>query len=542
MDMNKVVDNDEIEIEQLDKRVEKQVDDLNTQTTPGESCEIGPLTELQRREESFIIRKDAALFQKNLPLPGHPCNGDEDLYANKIGNYSKALPHNELGEVDVNAYRYWIRALTTGNYDSFEDIPLGGVTKFVNPQAAYAYDLTGPDSHHLSMIAAPAFNSAWIASEMAENYWQALTRDVPFVEYNSNSLTIAAASDLSKFTDFRGPKVNGEVTTSTLFRGNTPGDIKGPYISQFLWKEIPFGAKSVNQRYRTTEAGDDHMTVYDEWLNIQNGGYPSEKNKFDSIYRHIRNGRDLGEWVHRDFTYQGVLDASLILMNYGPKALAPGNPYLCSKTQLGFITFGAAHILDFVTHAARVALEAAWFQKFLVHRRLRPEEFGGRIQNNLIGATNYPINSEILDSKAVSNVYSTYGSYLLPMAYVEGCPTHTAYPAGHACIVGAGVTMLKAFFDESFIIPNPVIASHDGQCLLPYSDETLTVGGELNKLASNISLGRDFAGVHWRSDGAEGLKLGEAVAIGILQDYRKTYNEKFSGFSFTKFDGTTIIV
>ncbi len=542
MEMNEVTKNTHIESEEIDIEKGIQEDNSDAHTKLVEPCEIGPLTERQRREVAFGIREEAALFQKNLPLPGHQCNGDEDLYANKIGSYSKALPHNKLGEVDINAYRSWTNALTSGNYKNFETIPLGGVAKFANPQAAYAYDLTGPDSHHLSMSAAPAFNSAWIASEMAEVYWQALTRDIPFIEYDSNTLTLAAASDLSKFTDFRGPKDNGRVTTATLFRGNTPGDLKGPYISQFLWRDIPFGARVVSQRYRTTVAGDDYMTLYDEWLDIQNGGFPSSSNKFDSTYRYIRNGRDLGEWVHRDFTFQGVLDACLIILGFGPEALAVENPYLCSKTQTGFITFGAVHILDLVCHAARVAMEAAWFQKFLVHRRLRPEEFGGRVNNNLMDVTKYPINPEILNSKAVFEVYSTYGSYLLPMAYPEGCPTHTAYPAGHACIAGAGVTMLKAFFNESFIIPKPVIASRDGQCLLPYSKGLLTVGGELNKLAYNISLGRDFAGVHWRSDGSEGLKLGETVAIGILQDYRRTFNEEFSGFSFTKFDGTTIII
>jgi hypothetical protein len=40
-----------------------------------------------------------------------------------------------------------------------------------------------------------------------------------------------------------------------------------------------------------------------------------------------------------------------------------------------------------------------------------------------------------------------------------------------------------------------------------------TVGGELNKLAANVALGRDTAGVHWRSDGVEGLNLGEGVAV-----------------------------
>jgi hypothetical protein len=70
--------------------------------------------------------------------------------------------------------------------------------------------------------------------------------------------------------------------------------------------------------------------------------------------------------------------------------------------------------------------------------------------------------------------------------------------------------MLKAFFNESFVIPNPVVASDDGLKLVPYTGAPLTVGGELNKLASNISLGRDAGGVHYRSDGIEGLKLGEA--------------------------------
>ncbi|WP_274854159.1 hypothetical protein [Bacillus methanolicus] len=47
---------------------------------------------------------------------------------------------------------------------------------------------------------------------MAEVYWHALARDVSFEEYETNQTTIDAASDLSKFSDFRGPKDNGLVT------------------------------------------------------------------------------------------------------------------------------------------------------------------------------------------------------------------------------------------------------------------------------------------------------------------------------------------
>jgi hypothetical protein len=101
---------------------------------------------------------------------------------------------------------------------------------------------------------------------------------------------------------------------------------------------------------------------------------------------------------------------------------------------------------------------------------------------------------------------------------------------------------LKALFNESFVIPNPVTPSDDGLSLVPYTGEPLTVGGELNKLASNIALGRDAAGVHYRSDGVEGIKLGEAIAISILRDTAMLYNEVFPGFSFTKYAGTPVTI
>ena len=133
-------------------------------------------------------------------------------------------------------------------------------------------------------------------------------------------------------------------------------------------------------------------------------------------------------------------------------------------------------------------------------------------------------------------------TYLLPMAFVEGCPSHPAYGAGHATVAGACVTVLKAWFNEDWIIPDPVVSSPDGLSLLPYRGVDLTVGGELNKLASNIALARNIAGVHWRSDATESLKLGEAIAISILTDQKACYNERFEGFTLTKFDGSKITI
>lgn len=508
----------------------------------GVNCVIGPLKPGARRMRAFQIRVNAAKFWKSRPLAQHPCNGDERRYANKIGSYSKGLPHNRLGEVKKHAYRELIRALTSGKPREFENITLGGSAKLTDPQAAYAYEMVGRDSHQLSIPAPPAFASAEVAAELVELYWLALTRDVPFAEYDTDPTIAAAASELSSLTDYHGAKLNGRVTPFTIFRDVYEERIPGPRVSQFLWKPVPFVSTQMEQQYITNVAGDDHLTSYAEWLAVQNGELPRANNEQDPVPRFIRNSRDLANWVHFDRSIDAGDFACRILLQYGEDALDPSNPYVESDTQVGFPTFGPPHALDFVMRAARPALEAAWFQKWLVHRRLRPEAYGGRIQNQMTGAANYPIHPQILDSQALARTYERFGSYLLPQAYAEGSPTHPAYPAGHSTYIGAMVTMLKAFFNESFVIPDPVVASGDGLQLVPYEGPPLTVGGELNKLASNVGNARLAAGVHFRTSNFNALQLGEKIAIGILRDYRKTYNENFNGFTFTKFNGVTVTV
>jgi hypothetical protein len=260
--------------------------------------------------------------------------------------------------------------------------------------------------------------------------------------------------------------------------------------------------------------------------------------------RYLRNGRDISAFVHVDVLYQAYLRACIYLIDIGAP-LNPGNPYLHSRTQVGFGTFGTPHIKALVTEVATRALKAVWFQKWFVHRRLRPEAYGGLVHATLADLKHYQVHPDVLKSAAMSAVHSKNGTWLLPMAFPEGCPQHPSYGAGHATVAGACVTILKAFFDETFVLPNPVAPSDDGFTLLPYTGVDagqLTVGGELNKVAANIAIGRNLAGVHWRSDYTQSVMLGEALAITILRDQRTTYNEAFSGFTFTKFDGTTVTV
>ncbi len=524
--------------------------------------DVGPLSLPERRAQAFDRRVQAAQFQKDLPLPDQTNNGDERLYPDRIGNFSKGLPHNRLGEVEPSAYNQFLQALSSGRPSDFENLPMGSPDpsrqlKLVNPQSGLAFETEGADSHHLAMPAAPRLGSAETAGEAVELYWQALARDVPFTDYGTSPLAQAAATDLARLSAFRGPLVNGRVTPAVLFRCFTPGDITGPYVSQFLLRPIPFGSQWIDQRMRTVVSGVDYLTSYQDWLSLQNGVAPPNSDRWDMTRRYIRNGRDLATWVHRDVLFQAYFNANLILMTPADATdeitggglgapLNPTNPYNASRNQAGFGTLGPPYFSSLVAEVGTRALKAVWYQKWFVHRRLRPEAYGGRIHNLVTGQRpDYPLNGEVLSSAALSEVFSRNGSYLLPQAFTEGCPLHPAYGAGHATVAGAAVTILKALFDESYAIPNPVVPSPDGLSLVPYTGPDagqLTVGGELNKLAANIAIGRNFAGIHWRSDYANSLRLGEAVATCVLQDQARTFNEDFGGFAFTGFDGTRVVI
>lgn len=495
-----------------------------------------------RASKAYNIREAAARYQFNQPAVTHPVNGDETLYADKLATYSKGLPHDQYGIVDINAFNSLKNALNSGLPADFEAIQITpGGRKLTNPQAGLAFDLEGADSHALTMRAAPAFASAENAGEIVENYWMALLRDVPFEEYATHPDAAAAVADLNRMSDFRGPRENGLVTPQTLFRTNLPGATSGPWLSQFLCMDCPYGANTIEQRIRTTATGLDYVTDPASWAAVQNG-VPQGADVFASSNRYMISGRDIGQWVHVDVLWQAYFMACLV-MDTIHVPLNATNPYNNSATQAGFATFGAPGIKTLLVEVATRALKAMWYQKWFVHLRERPEAFAGHVHFHLKGERSYPIHGDVLNSDAVQRVASRYnGNYFLPQAFPEGSPTHPAYGAGHATVAGACVTVIKAFYDGGYVIPNPVTASTDGATLLPYSGAALTVEGELNKVAANIAFGRNIAGVHWRSDGDESLKLGEQVAIQLLRDTKRTFNEKFTGFQFNDFSGNAVVI
>ena len=501
--------------------------------------------------ESFELRVSEAINDALLGPAVNQNNGDDARYADKGGTYTKGLPHDQFGRVNLTAYASFKKALASGKFSDFENIIVGGTRTQNGPQGGLAFDLEAPDNVQFGqpqVPPAPTIASDQTATEMLEHYWASLLRDVAFTDYPSNSVAKQAAAELGSQPTYTGPRNgSGNVTPNLLFRGGFPGETLGPYISQFYITPTFMGAQPISQQMQTFLPNIDYMTSFSDWLTVQNGNVTGLQNQIDPQLRYRRDGRDLAAFTHVDVLYQSYFTALLVLMSLGVP-LNPGNPYIGSKTENGFGTFGGPDFASTMADVADRALNAVWYQKWFVHLRPRPEAFGGIIQLVKTGQgsdTDVQPSRVILNSQGLQESFNKYGTWLLSQAFPEGSPTHPSYPTGHGTVGGACITILKFFFDGTFVFPNPLVPTDDGLSLVPYTgtgSTKLTVNGELNKLGHNVSFGHGIhAGIHWRSDTDTSLLLGEAVALAYLNDKARTYNEPFS-VSLTKFDGTTATI
>ena len=94
--------------------------------------------------------------------------------------------------------------------------------------------------------------------------WLALIRDVPFRVYDTDALVAAAVADINAFTEPLTSDAGTKWTPATVFRGETSGDLVGPYLSQFLWLDIPYGIKTIEQRYPVPNRDQSFLTDYSE--------------------------------------------------------------------------------------------------------------------------------------------------------------------------------------------------------------------------------------------------------------------------------------
>ncbi len=531
-----------------------------------------------RAHDSFEYRENTAQ-NDNIDIGKLPDNGDDSRYTDFSGLWSKCLKHDGLGVPNAASYQSFLHALTTGNFSDFENIIVGnpggtGFTSTLNgPQGALAFDLEGLDSHATNIPPAPTTASAQTADEFVEHYWAALMRDVQFTAYTNSSLAAQAAADLNNLTYVKSHNsiFPFPVTPQNLFRGQfTPGDgnVQGPYLSQFLLQPTFMGVQPLTQQYQrflsVGEGGADYLTNVNDYQAVQNGQVPSQQLAFDSQFRFARMGRDMSAYTHVDALHQAYFVAALVLAGIGAP-VNPGNPYGptgVSRTEHGFHTFGSmfgpVDAVGTIPEMATRALKAAWFHKWIVNLRMRPEEYGGLVQANLTHTHPVPqaagaLHSDVFNSAALSIIHSKYGSYLLPQAFPEASPTHPCYPTGHGTVGGACISALKFFFDGSQKLrpllqaagSDIMVPSADGLSLVPYTGndrDSLTINGELSKLGWNITTGHGIhAGIHFRSSSYWSLLLGEQFGISVLKDRAAGYNEPFT-IKITKFDGTTATI
>jgi hypothetical protein len=178
-----------------------------------------------RRDQEFSKRLNAAVDDREVKVPSHPNNGDETTYPSEIANFTKGFAHNSFGEVDPNVYASYLAAVKTGKRADFDSLPMGGTMQLVDPQAGIAFDLETYDASQNSIPPFDTLTSPGLAAQMIEAYWQALTRDVPFSQFGTDPTIAAAAAELSGLSAYTGPKISGNVTPQSLFRGFTAGDL-----------------------------------------------------------------------------------------------------------------------------------------------------------------------------------------------------------------------------------------------------------------------------------------------------------------------------
>jgi hypothetical protein len=510
-----------------------------------------------RVQAATALRINTANKDATVPVPPHTTNGDEQRYPDHSASYSKGLLQDDIGVVNPAAWTSFKNALHSGLNSDFEAMIIGGTRTQNGIQAAYAFDLQGLDAVQFgnapspddpaglplvppfAQIAGPDY-----AAQLVEMYWGSLLRDVAFTDYASDNTAAAAAAELTTLPAYKGPRDgNGNVTPDLLFRGTFPGDTVGPYMSQFMITPTNFGTQPLDQLMTTYLPGIDYMTDTTTFQQVQNGISTGLSNQVDPVRRYLRDGRGLGAYTHLDVLYQAYFTAFLVMASL-KFPVNPGNPYVGSRTQNGFGTFGGPDFAAYQGEIAARALNRVWYQKWLIHLTHRPESGGGVLQQILSGnqnRINARLHSSCLNSQAVAQSFNKNTTWLLSQAFPEGSPTHPSYPTGHGTVGGACITLLKFFFDGNHVIPDPMVPTSDGLSLVPYTGPDagqITVSGELNKLAHNVSYGHGIhSGIHWRSDTESSILLGEAMAIAVLKDKAGTYHEKFT-VNLTRIDGS----
>ncbi len=157
-----------------------------------------------RLVQAFSIRVGEATQDALVGPAVNINNGDPLLYEDQGGTYTKGLPHDNFGRVDLQAFGTLLDALNSGKFSDFQKIIVGGTRTLNGPQGGLAFDLEALDAVQFGqpqVPPAPKTASDQNATELLEHYWASLLRDVAFTDYGSSSVAVAAAAELGATAD-----------------------------------------------------------------------------------------------------------------------------------------------------------------------------------------------------------------------------------------------------------------------------------------------------------------------------------------------------
>ena len=482
--------------------------------------------------------------------------------------FSKTLEHDPVTSFPLCSHvQKIVEAVSTPpRAEMFTAIPRapGSVQKLEGPQTSWdSMLMTSPAA---TSATAKKLTDPEFGFEIAEVFAMALLRDKPFVSWAQDAEVQQVIDVLNTYSQkSTAPLEGGVITLRSLMRGAGADETIGPYVSQYLLQPFQYGNLKITQKY-AIENDPHEPTDWKEFIKIQDGR-PTETRADKDGESFNFSPRNLGSAVHNDPLFQFYYNAALISFQCGISAsgmTGDAPPSTISAWTQG----GGPDVFGTVSGVALSALKAGWWHKWQHAMRIRPEAVGGLFEfckNNLAKCERVPELRPMYDAfrQGLKNMTLAFtgrtgGSETLLLAtqYPEGSPTHPSWPAGHATVAGACVTILKAMLNthnaNNEKLPWPTeqctaFEAHVQGELSSYAGADagdMTIVGELNKLASNAALGRNFAGVHFRSDGDQGLVIGEQIAIQYLESKLQEYALKsvLNSFTLEKFDGTIIVI
>jgi membrane-associated phospholipid phosphatase len=461
--------------------------------------------------------------------------------------------------------------------------------RLVDPYCLFDNEVYGRYKSSYSIPPAYHITSPEAGAELVEVYCMSLMRDTCFYLFDdvfgfTGGTGTAGSTAENYFNKIIGymnqsniknylnaPLDGGNITRKVLFRGDTQGDLIGPYLSQFNYYRVAYGQLLVDQKYVSFNLNPmpisnvttfwnlygnppytyacDFIKDVSGFVTLWNGGNViPDYSPFDIIsdYRSeprvLTTLRDAALYIYRDQIWQPFFTAATILLSQTRVSGGIGVPVgfkFIPRFAGKFIDLGPVELFNLLSLTCKLSMDATWLWKWR-QLRVRPEEMAYQVHLKKKTIYGLDICSNVLNNNVLVDVSNNNnGNYLLPLAYTIGSPCHPSYPSGHATIAGAMSTVLKAWFncDSSMnavvSIPSPTAVDPPVIPLgfLGFADyesyggvSPLRIDHELDKMASNCSIMRNFAGIHYRSDAYAGLQIGEDVAIAVLTDWVKKYS------------------